>query len=186
MTQYHTTNYGITYADDLEPLANYPAITQAVAQTIDAALGHGGVAPYDATSLAAEAAARQSADTTLGNRVTAVEATTPVTLTLASGVTTHSATWQGLRVWKQGQTAFMTGLIKGLAVGAGTSSGVFATVPAGLRPAAAGVLLPTLANGQSAYVNVATDGGLTLTNVSSVALPTTGWCAINGMWRAEQ
>lgn len=180
-----TPLFGIKYPVIGEPIRTTRQILEDNAKAVEAALATR-TNPPTVPDLNAEITARQTADTTLSGRVTAVEATTPVTLTLASGVTTHSATWQGLRVWKQGQTAFMTGLIKGLAVGAGTVSGVFATVPAGLRPAAAGVLLPTLANGQSAYVNVGTDGGLTLTNVSSVALPATGWCAINGTWRAEQ
>jgi hypothetical protein len=73
MTILHTTNYGIAYIDAQTPLSQLADASQQAAQTIDTALGHGGVAPFDVTSLAAEVAARQSADTALGNRVTVLE-----------------------------------------------------------------------------------------------------------------
>jgi hypothetical protein len=73
VTTYQTPNYGIHYCDDLTPVKQLADVITALATDVDSALGRGGVAPYDATSLAAEVAARQSADTALDTRVTTVE-----------------------------------------------------------------------------------------------------------------
>lgn len=63
MTQYTTTNYGIAYADSLEPLASYADITAQVASTVDAALTRGGIAPPNAADLAAVAGRVTSLET---------------------------------------------------------------------------------------------------------------------------
>lgn len=63
MTIHTTTNYGIAYADTDTALGDYPTVTQQVANTLDAALGRGGIAPPDATTqaqLAARATALES------------------------------------------------------------------------------------------------------------------------------
>jgi len=62
LTIHHTTNYGIAYIDDLTPLKLLGATSQEVAESLDAALGRGGITPPDVTTFAALAA-----------RVTAVE-----------------------------------------------------------------------------------------------------------------
>lgn len=74
MTILHTTNYGVAYIDGVTPLSQLAQVSQEVAQTVDAALGRGGVAPVDATSLAAEAATRKSADDALAARAAKLEA----------------------------------------------------------------------------------------------------------------
>jgi hypothetical protein len=56
MTILRTTNYSIAYADADTALGDYPSVTQQVAQTLDAALGRGGIAPPDATTQAQLAA----------------------------------------------------------------------------------------------------------------------------------
>jgi hypothetical protein len=52
MTIHTTANYNVAYADADTPLADYPLVTQQAAQTIDTALGRGGIAPPDATTQA--------------------------------------------------------------------------------------------------------------------------------------
>jgi hypothetical protein len=70
MTMHQTTNYGIAYADADTPLGDYPAVTQAVAAALDTAMGRAGYTPPDASSFAAEVAARVA----LAGRVTVLEA----------------------------------------------------------------------------------------------------------------
>lgn len=89
MTIHHTTNYGIAWADDLLPLRQVAAVTQQAAETIDAALGRGGIAPPDATTQA-ELAARITALEAL--RVPQILEDTPAAVTATSGgaeVTAH-------------------------------------------------------------------------------------------------
>lgn len=90
MTTHTTPNYGIAYVDADTALVDLATASQQAAQTIDAALGRGGIAPVDATSLATEAATRRDADTALDGRATSLEASR----TAVEGAwTTYTPTW---------------------------------------------------------------------------------------------
>lgn len=154
MTQYQTPGYQITYADDLEPLANYPALTQAVAQTVEAALIRGGVAPPNAASLAAEAATRAAADTALSNRVGVLEADTGW-VTLASNAGWGStATGLFLQYRKRGSLVQVRGNVSGTGISA------FAQLPVGFRPTKDLYQSGTAYGNSPLVIHVGTDGQL--------------------------
>jgi hypothetical protein len=69
MTIQYTTNYHVAYADAQTALLDLATVTQQVAQSLDDAMGRAGYTPPDASSFAAEVAARIA----VGNRVTTLE-----------------------------------------------------------------------------------------------------------------
>lgn len=154
MTILHTTNYGIAYIDAQTSLSQLADASQQTAQTLDAALGHGGVAPFDVTSLAAEVAARQAADTALGGRITVLEPGgwvdmpvpgntqfsnfQPADLAAAAGAEPTKLQYRvaGHRVWLRGWT------FGSASVGAHTAC-LSAALPAAVRPATVHDLFPS-------------------------------------------
>lgn len=88
MTIHTTPNYGLAYCDSDTALKDLATASQQLAQTVDTALGHGGVAPYDVTSLAAEVGARQALD----GRVTVVEQRVTAAMTAPNTINGGAAT----------------------------------------------------------------------------------------------
>lgn len=123
MTIHTTTNYGLAYIDADTSLDQLAAASQQMAQTIDTALGHSGVAPYDVTSLAAETGARVA----LGTRVSALEASPgrKVTKTISQAVTTSwtMLNWENLATSTSGPGMWVSG----------TPSRLIATAPGRYR-----------------------------------------------------
>lgn len=70
MTILHTPNYGVAYIDGVTPLDQLANVSQQVAQTVDAALGRGGIAPPDATTQAQLAARTTTLETNQAALVT--------------------------------------------------------------------------------------------------------------------
>lgn len=79
MAVQYTTNYHIAYMDDQTALTDLDVVTQAIATSLDDAMGRAGYTPPDATSFAAEVAARVA----LAGRVTTLEADTRAGDTIA-------------------------------------------------------------------------------------------------------
>jgi hypothetical protein len=169
VTTYQTPNYGIHYCDDLTPVKQLADVITALATDVDSALGRGGVAPYDATSLAAEVAARQSADTALDTRVTTVEGKLTksyVTPTFANSYAQFSTAPYGEKVRAsldaQGLVS-VRGMVLVPAV-ASTGAVTMMTLPAGYRPAVQLVRYLDYGSGTTGVAgarwrcNIATDG----------------------------
>lgn len=161
-----TKNYGIAYCDDTTALKDLATVTQQVATTLDAALGRGGVAPVDASSLAAEVSARTAADTALGNRTTALETLlnpSPAPgqtseLPYGTGFTGYKSTpWTGVRYWRRGSVVTIAGPL--LTTAATAANAVVGTVPVGFRPP---IGLQVLSLNTGTILTLNTDGTLQL------------------------
>ena len=164
MTIHTTANYHIAYCDSDTALTDLADATFQAATTVDAALGRGGIAPPDATSLAAETAQRQAADTALSGRVTVLETDTGWKNlgALASGYTANG-TPQVRRIGKTVRA------LNGVQATGLTASTVYAgiwpagSIPADCRPDRQQYQLCTTSSGNvNGLVVINTDGSIDL------------------------
>jgi hypothetical protein len=166
---HHTPTYGIAYPDDLLPLGDLDLLLTDVAQTLEAALIRGGIAPPEAQDLA-----------TLSGQVLNPPTAAP---TFQAGWSNQGAPFPALRVWKIGKTAYAGGLVKtATQVAAGGQSNI-ALLPAGYWPAET-ILTTQSSNGNTvARVDVQPDGLLKLNLVLSPAVPANAFVTVNATWR---
>lgn len=136
MTLHQTANYGITYCDTDTYLGDLADVSKAVADTLDAALLRGGIAPPGASDLAS----LQARVAALEGRATALETATAdsgwVSVTIASGQAKQGTAAPQVR--KIGKMCYMrwgwtSAPAGGTAWVANTTISV-GTIPAGFRP----------------------------------------------------
>lgn len=156
MTLHTTPTYGIAYADTDTALGDIAAVTEQAAETIEAALIRGGVAPANAADVIAvsnRVTSLESSRTTDETRLTNLETRTtrsPQTLALSSSFAAYGIApfteGAGLTMFRDPQNSVrIVGLVKPAAA-IGTTAGVAVLanpIPAGFRPPTApGTNLP--------------------------------------------
>lgn len=153
MTIHYTTNYHIAYADTDTAAVDLATVSQSVAASLDAAMGRAGYSPPDATTFAAEVAARQNADTALSTRVTALEHGAWITLPLLNG----AAPIAGFRAPQYRQFSADRIELRGVIGSLPANGTAMAQLPPGFRPTAVEVLNATN-DANANRVDLKTDG----------------------------
>lgn len=140
MTIHLTPNFQLAYIDVDTPLEDLAEASRQAAETIDAALARGGVAPPGAQDLVAEATTRRLADEALDARLDALElkpATGGTLLTLEPNWTHYNdgvVPWTGLRWWRQGNVVTISGAWSTSVARANLA--LIGSLPFGVRPPA--------------------------------------------------
>jgi hypothetical protein len=134
-----TTNFQLEFLAPGEPVRNTRAILQRMAESVDAALTRGGIAPAATqvlVGLPARTTALEGRATTLEGRTALPPATAPA-VTYGPGFgpyTDATVGWSGVRYWRNGGTVTVSGAFATTAATANLA--VLATLPVGFRPPA--------------------------------------------------
>lgn len=175
-----TAIYELEYLLEGEPAFHHRAKLERNSKKLDTLLQAAGIAPPAAADLAAVA-----------GRVTALEGSVPVDVPFlnlagaATGWSRFNTSFATLRVWRNGRTVHMVGLVKNPAIiGNGVVSDI-GRVPVGLRPPL-GQLFQAVVNGSSVFrVDVTPDGLVQAANNTGVSVAASSFIGINATWSTD-
>jgi hypothetical protein len=156
----YTPTYQLAYLEVGQPMRDTRAVTQQIAETLEAALIRGGIAPPGVAELAALVA-----------RVVALEPGVWTTLPRATGVNLFAGDWSPPRVRHEGGDVVR---IQAALSGPLSAGATIATVPAGFRPTDFQTISANV-GATGTWVQVDTNGSLVL----GMAVPSGGFVMFN-------